>query len=664
MKKISLQHSKSEKILQIKPITPTIINKKHIFPISGINSPSPTSLLMNYESNKNNNIFSRNNNKNITSITVKDHKTKYTNFNIFSKRENAFHKSIEKNKKVFKYQNYSLFEEKGKTVTARRVKRKNKRNSENLIIKNFSALFLTHNILIDNKTMFPIITKEKNKNKEFNTVDIHKKTENEKKKMAKTNCMKVIKNNNFLTKKSETERLSKSKEEKKIDNIIFKKLDIYSRNNNKDLLKIRYLENMREFLFEKINNKVIEEKTKILQENNRDKIDFVNDRIKTLKSEFEIFNDKFIVKFAEYIKQLMKMKEIEKNRDARFQNYIFQLKKDIIYLELKKKKIKNDRDGLNRWMYLQICVKEKKKVLPNYYKIILEGKKEENKEELKKVDQNQIYNVYKYKNKIIYKNADLFFEQIKKYENHNVGLLMYYNLLREEIGSLNQEKNLLIKNDQRKQNEKSEEELVQIKLKMLFILKNKYNKLFQYFQSIKLLKTNFNNEEEDEFTNKKQNKLFYKTSRLLYNLNNYINFDFEKVGLLKAYKNISEESKIILNLTKIEILTDIFIAKNISFKKNFSDKMNNFQTLLDKNKKLKKNLEQRKNIKIKFEKERDKIFKKYNKIIILPSRKLNVNNVLTKKLILKKYREKRKNKEAIIDDYLYDLYEQNFNEIK
>ena len=664
MKKISLQHSKSEKILQIKPITPTIINKKHIFPISGINSPSPTSLLMNYESNKNNNIFSRNNNKNITSITVKDHKTKYTNFNIFSKRENAFHKSIEKNKKVFKYQNYSLFEEKGKTVTARRVKRKNKRNIENLIIKNFSALFLTHNILIDNKTMFPIITKEKNKNKEFNTVDIHKKTENEKKKMAKTNYIKVIKNNNFLTKKSETERLSKSKEEKKIDNIIFKKLDIYSRNNNKDLLKIRYLENMREFLFEKINNKVIEEKTKILQENNRDKIDFVNDRIKTLKSEFEIFNDKFIVKFAEYIKQLMKMKEIEKNRDARFQNYIFQLKKDIIYLELKKKKIKNDRDGLNRWMYLQICVKEKKKVLPNYYKIILEGKKEENKEELKKVDQNQIYNVYKYKNKIIYKNADLFFEQIKKYENHNVDLLMYYNLLREEIGSLNQEKNLLIKNDQRKQNEKSEEELVQIKLKILFILKNKYNKLFQYFQSIKLLKTNFNNEEEDEFTNKKQNKLFYKTLRLLYNLNSYINFDFEKVGLLKAYKNISEESKIILNLTKIEILTDIFIAKNISFKKNFSDKMNNFQTLLDKNKKLKKNLEQRKNIKIKFEKERDKIFKKYNKIIILPSRKLNVNNVLTKKLILKKYREKRKNKEAIIDDYLYDLYEQNFNEIK
>ena len=30
---------------------------------------------------------------------------------------------------------------------------------------------------------------------------------------------------------------------------------------------------------------------------------------------------------------------------------------------------------------------------------------------------------------------------------------------------------------------------------------------------------------------------------------------------------------------------------------------------------------------------------------------------LTKKLILKKYREQKKNKEEILDDYLLDLYE-------
>ena len=83
---------------------------------------------------------------------------------------------------------------------------------------------------------------------------------------------------------------------------------------------------------------------------------------------------------------------------------------------------------------------------------------------------------------------------------------------------------------------------------------------------------------------------------------------------------ISKKLEIFNNIkfTKIEILTDIFIAKNTSFKKNFSDKMNNFQTLLDKNKKLKKNIEQRKNIKLKLEKERDKIFKKYRKLYFYP----------------------------------------------
>ena len=191
---------------------------------------------------------------------------------------------------------------------------------------------------------------------------------------------------------------------------------------------------------------------------------------------------------------------------------------------------------------------------------------------------------------------------------------------------------------------------------MLLNEKKKYDKLSKYLNSIKLLIDN-NDEDEDEFINRKHTKLYYKTSKLLDNLISYINYDFEKIGIIKTNKDIYEESLIILNLTKIEILTDIIITKNSSFKKNFYDKMNNFQILLDKNKKLKKNIEQRKNIKLKLERERNKIFKKYNKIIILPTHKLNINNVLTKKLILKKYREQKKNKEETLDDYLLDLYE-------
>ena len=639
------------------------IEKYDLYKTSNIKSPS-SSLFINYGYIKDTNKLSRNfNNKRLTSISLIGNKTKYANYYIFSKRENAFHQSIQNNKKVFKYQNFSLFEEKGKTTT-NKIRRK-KNNNNNLNNNKYSSLYLTQNILRENKTMLPLIGNEKSINKDFdgNKTFIDKK--DKQKITTSTNYATVIKDKNFLNKitdKNDQERISKSREEKKRDKIILKKIDIYNRCNSKDILKSKFIENMREFLLEKYNIQIKQEKTKIFQENIKDKIEFINDRIKILKNEFNCFNDRFVTKFSEYIKQVIQMKDIEKNKDNLYLNYIFQLKKEIVSLNLRNKKIKNDRDGLNRWMYLQICVKEKKKVLPKYYKIILEDKQDENKEELKKIDKNLINNVLKYKNNIIYKNGDLFLEQIKKYENQNIDLLTYYNLLREEIDELNKEKELLLIENNQKEMEKEEDKLVGIKLKMLVNVKNKYNKLTQYWQSVKTLIDN-NDEDEEEFINKKYTKLYYKTSKLLNNLNSYINYDFQKIGIVKSYKNISEESLILLNLTKIEILTDIFIAKNTSFKKNFSDKMNNFQTLLDKNKKLKKNIEQRKNIKLKLERERDKIFKKYNKIVILPTHKLNINNVLTKKLILKKYREQKKNREEIIDDYLYDLYESDHENI-
>ena len=650
----TLYYSNSQKNINENPINKNELNKKELN--SSIKALSPSNIFINNEYIQVNSKLSRNHNQKLASISFIENKTKYANHYIFSKRELAFHKNILNNKKVFKYQNYSLFEEKPGT-TIHRIKKKPKININNLKNNKYSSLYLTQNLLKSNKTMLPLIKSEKSMYKDFNENKFNDKFDN-KNKITNTNYVRIIKGRGFLNKivnKSGNERISKSKEEKKRDRVIVKKIDIYNRCNSKDILKSKYIENMREYLLEKYNMKIKQEKTKIFQENIRDKIDFIKDRIKSLKNEFNCFNERFLTKFTEYIKQVLQIKDIERNKDTFYINYIFQLKKDIISLNLKNKKIKNDRDGLNRWMYLQICVKEKKKVLPKYYKIILENKQEENKEELKKIDKSLIENVLKYKNNIIYKNGDLFLEQIKKYENQNVDLLTYYNLLREEINILNKEKNSITLNNQ-KNFEETEEEIKKVKLKMLLNEKKKYDKLSKYLNSIKLLIDN-NDEDEDEFINRKHTKLYYKTSKLLDNLISYINYDFEKIGIIKTNKDIYEESLIILNLTKIEILTDIIITKNSSFKKNFYDKMNNFQILLDKNKKLKKNIEQRKNIKLKLERERNKIFKKYNKIIILPTHKLNINNVLTKKLILKKYREQKKNKEETLDDYLLDLYE-------
>ena len=158
-------------------------------------------------------------------------------------------------------------------------------------------------------------------------------------------------------------------------------------------------------------------------------------------------------------------------------------------------------------------------------------------------------------------------------------------------------------------------------MKFLLFLKNKYSKLLNYKQSLKY----YVHDNEKDLMNKKHSMLYYKTYILLENLNSYKNYDFHKTGLVKPYKDIHEESQIVFNLAKLELITDIFIRKHNYYKKEYSEKINDLQVIFDKSKKLQKNLEQIKNIKIQFEKERDKIFNKNKKIRILPTHKLYNN---------------------------------------
>ena len=623
--------------------------EKDFFQKSSINTPSSIFRHNGYESQKNSDTLSRNNinNMKLTSLSLKEKKAKYANFTIFKKREYAFHKSIENNKKVFKYQNYSLFEEK-KRPTLKKIKTNFNRNNSNMFQlskTNFSSLYLTESVQGISKTIF----QSKNSSKNSSILnDIPKKNKN---------LIKMIKNNHFLNELNiynEKEALNKSKEDIiGIRNIIKKKeyLDI---GNAKEITKNKYIEKLREYVLGKYNLEMKKEKSKIMEDNLKDSIGFINDKIKNLENDYHNFNNNFLNKFTEYSKQIMQIRDDEKNRYNIYLNYIMKLKRDVIDLKQKNKKMSNYRNSLSRWMYLQIRVKEKLKVLPSYYKIILENKMKENAEELSKIDKDKIDNVLNYKNHIIYKDADLFLSQIKKYENQNLELLINYNSIRDEINILNKTKNYFEEEEAHfNEIEKANNELYENKMKFLLFLKNKYNKLIHYKQSLKY----YIHDNENDSINKKHSILYYKIYNLLEHLNSYMNYDFHELGLVVPYKDIPEESKNVLNLAKLELITDIFIRKHNYYKKEYSEKMNELQTVFDKSKKLQKNLEQIKNIKIKFEKERDKINNKNKKVIILPTHKLYINNILAKKLIMKKLREQKKKKKETIDDYLYDLYD-------
>ena len=325
----------------------------------------------------------------LASLSLNEKKSKYANFTIFKKREYAFHKSIENNKKVFKYQNYSLFEEK-KRPTLKKIKTNFNRNNSNLFQlskTNYSSLYLTESVLGMSKT----IIQSKNSSKNSSILnDIPKKN---------TNLIKMIKNNHFFKNElnvyNERERLNKSKEDIFGSNNIIKKNKYLDIGNAKEMTKSKYIQKLREYVLGKYNLEMKKEKSKIIEDNLKDNIGFINDKIKNLENDYHNFNNNFLNKFTEYSKQIMQIRDDEKNRYNIYLNYIMKLKKDVIDLKQKNKKLRNYRNSLSRWMYLQIRVKEKLKVLPSYYKIILENNMKENAEELSKIDKDKIDNIFK-----------------------------------------------------------------------------------------------------------------------------------------------------------------------------------------------------------------------------------------------------------------------------
>ena len=177
----SLYHSYSQNIINENSKGFELINKNKLSLLTGIKSSSPSTGFIDYGFIKDNNKLSRNLNKNLTSLSLNNNKTKFGNSSIFSKRENAFHQSIQNNKKVFKYQNFSLFEEKGRTTINRIKNQKKRRNYNDLNNKKYIALYLTQNILKTNKTMLPIINNEKSIIKYFKENNNMDKDKNRKK---------------------------------------------------------------------------------------------------------------------------------------------------------------------------------------------------------------------------------------------------------------------------------------------------------------------------------------------------------------------------------------------------------------------------------------------------------------------------------------------------
>ena len=153
---------------------------------------------------------------------------------------------------------------------------------------------------------------------------------------------------------------------------------------------------------------------------------------------------------------------------------------------------------------------------------------------------------------------------------------------------------------------------------------------------------------------KKNSKLFNKINKIIEKLNsyNYISLDNNEIN--NPYVTMSDQQIIINYLSKIEIVIDILAKKYKFYKELYPQKMNEIKALLDKEKKMKNSLEKILSIKKEIDEEQKKIFKKYQKIIILPTRKLNIYDIRSN-MDINQFNRKKINKSKNIKNKSSDI---------
>ena len=243
-------------------------------------------------------------------------------------------------------------------------------NNKNLNITPKKSIFsLTQNIFR--------IKDNFNSNQRFNTTNnISNKTDYTiKEQQNEINLLKKIKgiHANYPNKK-----IIKRDEEYLLD-LKLKKLQSEKYNISLMLNKVR------EYKYSNYLNEQKKEINKTSIENSKNNLEFLTDKINMLNNIKNNYSINISNKLGDYSKFILKYKEKEKINSDSLLNQINNLKKDVKNLQNKIAKKEYEKAQILKWIYFLIKMKEKKLVLPAYYKKIIETHFERKKEKRKTI---------------------------------------------------------------------------------------------------------------------------------------------------------------------------------------------------------------------------------------------------------------------------------------
>ena len=427
-------------------------------------------------------------------------------------------------------------------------------------------------------------------------------------------------------------------------------------------------------------NRIIENKT--------NEISSLNETIKSLQFAQEKYNNEYSVKYYYYLKNLLKQIEDEKEINQKLMLKINEIKKEMIIIEQKIQKIQIEKEKISRWFYFQIQVKEKLISLPFNYKNILENTINESKQKISKTENltdNDI--ITKYKNKIIFENAEDFFGEFDKIAELTLQYMKKYQIIKESVEKIKKERNDILNEDLTK--EKKENNKMKITIEKLNILKSIYiqnmnkkkefekKEIFNYFSENKIQP----NKKKRDITLTTKGSLFHSLSTdYLWGKNKEINYNsilYKKVynifqislnfGINYKYLiqqheslttkiNDSIENKMLIMLEFIESVLNILIEKYNYYKNNkiYAIEFKKVTTMIDKNNKHKNYLKQ---VQIMEEKSFEvirNIQKRMNKKYILPYRKVDCKYFTNKKFDYLNLSQKTKEHSLTFYDFMHE----------
>ena len=470
-----------------------------------------------------------------------------------------------------------------------------------------------------------------------------------------------------------------------------KKLNITKNNKNEILDKTRL-----SILF-KYTLDIKKERVVRLKEQYENKLENVNDTIITLSMAKELFLQKFLIKFNDYVKYLTQQREIEKLKNSQLLNVILNHKKEISNIEAKIRKISQEKNFLLRWIYLLIQIKEKKKELPEHYKNVFENsnhiennpnknispKKIQRRDSVKKfgrkmtrviqdvvainkllhrrmtrksstkILEEDYARLQKYKTSLIFEDYNDFIYNFQQFENETILKINEYNDIRLTIKELKKEKNFI--EIQEYENELKIEKLIKEKEIELINIKEKNKKL------LKEIEKGNNILEDNNFkksSNKLKDNLFQKVLQLFSNTQKIGFINVIDISTLNQKKIVTKEEIILDYLQKIEFVIDYLVNQFDSYNKfknsYLYDNLRKIKNEIEKNHKIQKNMEQKLLEKERIKKLKIEIAKRYNKINFISKRKTNDYY----EIILKKEKKIIKNDDLIkdpkIEDFMYD----------